>query len=223
MTMSSTVSLSVPPQRSLRRLIISIYTHVHLVKVKPFRACTFVNRCNLPLSRSQVDLDIAGTENSLLHTFTELEKVHQPWFNDDWGQEVIQQRIHRKFVENEDDARLVYPTNAQGGYALVNRDVFNSWGSPRGYAVHPGYSPMRGVSLPQRYFESRGLIRGAANRRSWARSVSLRTRTGRGITSLSLCERRTSLAHPACGTSTCLVSAFPQPFQRRKVDPHCFQ
>ena len=103
-----------------------------------------------------MDLDIAGTENSLLHTYTALEKVHQPWFNEDWGQEVIQQRIHRKFVENEDGARLVYPPNAQGGYSLVNRDAFNSWGSPRGYAVHPGYSPIHGVSLPWRYLRVDG-------------------------------------------------------------------
>lgn len=35
----------------------------------------------------------------------------------------------------------------QGGYSLVNKEAKNSWGSPRGYAVHPGYSPIHNVSL----------------------------------------------------------------------------
>ncbi|TFK32677.1 amine oxidase catalytic domain-containing protein [Crucibulum laeve] len=90
----------------------------------------------------KVDLDIAGTSNSLLHTTTEQEEVTQPWFDDDWGQTVIQQRIDRNYITNENDALVKYPTNFQGGYAFVNQAEKNAWGNPRGYTIHPGYSPV---------------------------------------------------------------------------------
>ena len=97
-------------------------------------------------SNFKVDLDVAGLSNSLLFTSTAQEEVVQPWFNDeDWGQTVIQQRITRTYIENENDALLKFPANLQGGYALVNKDAKNSWGSPRGYAKHPGYSPVHNV------------------------------------------------------------------------------
>ena len=88
---------------------------------------------------------MAGLENSLLFTNTATEKITQPWFDDDWGQEVIQQKISRTYIENEDDALLKYPTNFQGGYSLVNKDSLNRWGIPRGYAIHAGYSPIHNV------------------------------------------------------------------------------
>ncbi|EJF56720.1 amine oxidase catalytic domain-containing protein [Dichomitus squalens LYAD-421 SS1] len=90
----------------------------------------------------KVDLDVAGTENSLLFTHTATEKITQPWLDDDWGQEVIQQKISKTYIENEDDALLKYPANFQGGYSLVNRESLNRWGVPRGYAIHAGYSPI---------------------------------------------------------------------------------
>jgi primary-amine oxidase len=97
----------------------------------------------------KVDLDVAGTANSLMHTYTTREETTQPWFMDDWGTTVIQSRINRKIIENEDDALLKYPLNFQGGYALVNTNATNSWGMPRGYAIHPGYSPIHTVRLPE--------------------------------------------------------------------------
>ena len=87
-----------------------------------------------------------GTDNSLLSTTTTQEAIEQPWFDDDWGKTVIQQKITRKVIENEDGARLKYPPNIQGGYSIVNQDALNRWGVPRGYAVHPGYSPVHNVS-----------------------------------------------------------------------------
>ncbi|EIW55896.1 amine oxidase catalytic domain-containing protein [Trametes versicolor FP-101664 SS1] len=90
----------------------------------------------------KVDLDVAGEENSLLFTSTATESITQPWFEDDWGSEVIQQKISKKFIETEDDALLKFPQNLQGGYSLVNKDAKNRWGIPRGYAIHPGYSPV---------------------------------------------------------------------------------
>ncbi|KAK0190361.1 copper amine oxidase [Armillaria mellea] len=90
----------------------------------------------------KVDFDIGGIENSLLETTTNQEVVTQPWFDDDWGHEVIQQKITKKIIENENDALLKYPQNFQGGYSIINQDNKNAWGLPRGYAIHPGYSPI---------------------------------------------------------------------------------
>ncbi|KAL6298051.1 amine oxidase catalytic domain-containing protein [Sparassis latifolia] len=90
----------------------------------------------------KVDLDVAGLENSLLFTSTAQEQVTQPWFEDDWGNTVIQQKITRTYIDNEDDALLKFPPNFQGGYSLVNTAAHNRWGIPRGYAIHPGYSPV---------------------------------------------------------------------------------
>ena len=93
----------------------------------------------------KVDLDVAGEKNSLLFTHTHQEEVEQPWFEDDWGSKVLQQKITRTFIESEDDALLKFPYNFQGGYSLVNREAPNKWGTPRGYAIHPGYNPVHNV------------------------------------------------------------------------------
>ncbi|KAF8590695.1 amine oxidase catalytic domain-containing protein [Ramaria rubella] len=91
----------------------------------------------------KVDLDIAGLENSLLHTSTAQEEVEQLWLDeDDWGKTSIQQKITREYITNEDDAMLKYPQNFQGGYAFVNKDAMNRWDNPRGYAIHAGLSPI---------------------------------------------------------------------------------
>jgi primary-amine oxidase len=88
-----------------------------------------------------------GVENSLLSTTTAVEEIEQPWFDEDWGQTVIQQKITRTIVENEDDALLKYPTNFQGHFSIINQDEKNQWGTPRGYVVHPGYSPIHNVNI----------------------------------------------------------------------------
>ncbi|TCD63339.1 hypothetical protein EIP91_005658 [Steccherinum ochraceum] len=91
----------------------------------------------------KVDLDIAGADNSLLFTSTAQEEVQRPWFDDDWGQTVIQQKISRDYITNEDNAKIDFPTNLQGIYSIVNSARPNSWGLPRGYSIHPGDSPIR--------------------------------------------------------------------------------
>jgi primary-amine oxidase len=116
----------------------------------------------------KVDLDVAGLKNSLLHTSTSQEEVTQPWFDDDWGQTVIQQKITREYITNEDDAMLKYPINFQGGYAVVNQDQTNRWGIPRGYTIHPGFSPIHNTVVG-----SKRLL----NNANWARynlAVSVR-------------------------------------------------
>jgi primary-amine oxidase len=75
------------------------------------------------------------------------EAVTQPWFEDDWGDEVIQQVVTREYIDNENDALLKFPTNFQGGYAIVNQEETNKWGISRGYAIHPGYSPIHNVCM----------------------------------------------------------------------------
>jgi primary-amine oxidase len=94
----------------------------------------------------KVDLDVVGTANSLLETTTAQEEIEQPWLGDDWGTTVVQQKISRRYIESEDEARLKYPQNFQGGYALVNKEEKNRWGVIRGYAVHQGYNPIHNVS-----------------------------------------------------------------------------
>ncbi|KAF7971714.1 hypothetical protein HWV62_20073 [Athelia sp. TMB] len=94
----------------------------------------------------KVDLDVAGRNNSFMQTTMKQESMDQPWFDGDdeeeWGNPVIQQKITRTIIENEDDARVKYPTNMQGGYAIVNQDEFNRWGVMKGYSIIPGYSPI---------------------------------------------------------------------------------
>ena len=100
----------------------------------------------------KVDLDIAGTSNSLRHTYTVQEEVTHPWFDDEWGQTVMQQRIVHKYIENENDALLKYSGNFRGEYSIVNRERTNQWGVVRGYAIRPGYSPIYnvGASIPRK-------------------------------------------------------------------------
>ena len=91
-------------------------------------------------------MDIAGTSNSLLYTSSKQEEVARPWLgDDDWGNTVIQQKIMKEYIENENDALLRYPPNFTGGYSIVNRDITNAWGYPRGYLIHPGNSPIFNV------------------------------------------------------------------------------
>ncbi|KAF8176144.1 amine oxidase catalytic domain-containing protein [Mycena galopus ATCC 62051] len=93
------------------------------------------------------DFDIAGTQNSLMAVSLENEVVEQPWFDDDWGQDVHQQKIVRTMIKNESDALLDYPKNYEGVYAIVNEEKLNRWGYPRGYAIHPGISPIHLTNL----------------------------------------------------------------------------
>ncbi|EMD39459.1 hypothetical protein CERSUDRAFT_91968 [Gelatoporia subvermispora B] len=119
----------------------------------------------------KVDLDVVGLRNTLLATRTAQEERTAPWFDDDWGSTFVQQKITREYITSEDDARLVYPENLQGIYALVNIEEENSWGMPRGYAIHPGYSPVHNTVVG-----SKRLLRNA----NWAKynmAVSLRKDT----------------------------------------------
>jgi primary-amine oxidase len=99
-----------------------------------------------------VDLDIVGRRNTLRKTTSIVEPVAMPWLDeDDWhtdgpGGQVLQQKLSFTYVEKEgDDSRVRYPANFLESYAIVNRDEKNAWGMERGYAVHPGLSPIHNV------------------------------------------------------------------------------
>ncbi|KAJ7253466.1 amine oxidase catalytic domain-containing protein [Mycena rebaudengoi] len=93
------------------------------------------------------DFDVAGTRNSLMAISLENEVVQQEWFDEDWGQDVHQQKIVRTMVRNESDALLEYAKNLEGLYVIVNEEKLNRWGYPRGYAIHPGVSPIHLTNL----------------------------------------------------------------------------
>lgn len=149
---------------------------------------------------AQVDLDVAGTDNSLLHTSTSQETVTQPWFDDDWGQEVLQQKITREYITNESDAKLKYPANFQGGYAIVNQDKLNKWSNPRGYSIHPGFSPIHNVRMSTTMLQA--FDDNDYCRRWWGPSDSRIMRIGRDIIWLCQCAKTTSRRLRASGTPT---------------------
>ncbi|KAH6879933.1 amine oxidase catalytic domain-containing protein [Coprinopsis sp. MPI-PUGE-AT-0042] len=98
----------------------------------------------------KVDLDVAGTNNSVLKTSMKQQEIKLPFFSsedeegfDDWGNTVTQQVVTRSYLKTEEESRVDYFKNFEGGYAIVNTDELNRWGNPRGYAVHPGMSPVR--------------------------------------------------------------------------------
>ena len=104
----------------------------------------------------KVDFDIAGLENTAMNNTVSQEVRHEPWFSDDWGADHTQGVITKTPIKNEDDALLKWPTNFQGGFSVVNMEKKNRWDVPRGYAVHPGLSPIHNVRV------LRGLCKGDA-------------------------------------------------------------
>ena len=147
------------PVKSLYSLILSltnilgvavgnVHDHVINFKYVYFTFHAYPLRTNPFFSVSRrVDMDIAGTSNSLLRTSSNQEEVPRPWLDEDsdWGKTVIEQKITKEYIENENDALLRYPPNFSGGYSFVNRDITNAWGYPRGYLIHPGNSPIFNV------------------------------------------------------------------------------
>ncbi|KZV97864.1 amine oxidase catalytic domain-containing protein [Exidia glandulosa HHB12029] len=90
----------------------------------------------------KVDFDLVNERNSLLEKKTQVRDVPHEWLDDDWGPSTRQQFISQRIIKNESEARLRYPQNFQGAYAIVNTDEKNAWGVPRGYQIIPGMSPI---------------------------------------------------------------------------------
>lgn len=116
----------------------------------------------------KVDFDVAGRQNTMTAISLEIEEREEPWFDDDWGTTVVQQRVHRNQVANERVGKLEYPHNGQGMYVITNEEELNSWGHARGvscslhqnvlmeskatlrrkqYAIHPGASAIHLTNL----------------------------------------------------------------------------
>ena len=96
----------------------------------------------------KVDLDVVNEKNSLLEKTTHVREVTHPWLDEgDWGTTIRQQFIKSRYIETENESRLFYPPNFRGLFAFVNKEETNSWGVPRGYLIHPGYSPIYNVCI----------------------------------------------------------------------------
>lgn len=95
----------------------------------------------------KVDLDVVSSTNSLLEKTTEIRDIAHPWLDEDWGPTTRQQFIKSRYIETEDDSRLVYPPNFRGAFAFVNKEELNSWGVPRGYGIYPGVNPIYNVGF----------------------------------------------------------------------------
>lgn len=97
----------------------------------------------------KVDLDVVNEKNSLLEKTTHVREVTHPWLDKDeaWGTTTRQQFVKSRYIETENESRLFYPPNFRGSFAFVNKEETNSWGVPRGYLIHPGYSPIYNVCI----------------------------------------------------------------------------
>lgn len=82
----------------------------------------------------KLDLDILGTENSLLKTqFVPHSQVY------DWsdGKMVNTMKVDRSFVTNEDQGKINWAPNAAATYSVVNKDKPNDFGEYPGFKIYP--------------------------------------------------------------------------------------
>ncbi|KAH8919795.1 amine oxidase catalytic domain-containing protein [Atractiella rhizophila] len=96
----------------------------------------------------KIDFDIAGRKNSMQAVYVEMEEKPEPWFMDeDWGSTVVQPKIQRRWIDNEDDSRVNWPDNFGGAFLIANKNQTNRWGNPRAYAIHPQTSTIHMTNL----------------------------------------------------------------------------
>lgn len=82
----------------------------------------------------KADLDILGTDNSLLKTeFVPHSQVY------DWsdGKVVNTMKVDRSFITNEDQGKINWAPNAAAAYAVVNKDKKNELGEYPGFRIYP--------------------------------------------------------------------------------------
>lgn len=95
----------------------------------------------------KVDLDVAGTANTISSVSLEVQEIEQPWFDDDWGTTNIQQAIVKRKHLNESTTKFENPKNGEGLLVISNEDAKNAWGAPRAYAIHAGVSNIHLTNL----------------------------------------------------------------------------
>ncbi len=80
----------------------------------------------------KVDMDIAGTRNSMTAIKLENEKSSEAWYDEDWGKSEWMQKIVHRALKTEDDSAMEYGTNSGGMFVILNKDAKNAWGVERG-------------------------------------------------------------------------------------------
>lgn len=82
----------------------------------------------------KADLDVKGTQNSLLKTeFVPHSQVY------DWshGKVINTMKADRSFITNEDQGKINWAPNAAAAYAVVNKDEPNEFGEYPGFRIYP--------------------------------------------------------------------------------------
>ncbi|KAI4252160.1 MAG: hypothetical protein LQ352_004444, partial [Teloschistes flavicans] len=82
----------------------------------------------------KVDLDVAGTANSVAKTeLVPITKVY-PWSN---GREINTMTIDRTYLASEDEGKLSWDANNNVMYSVLNKDAVNPYGEYRSYKIMP--------------------------------------------------------------------------------------
>lgn len=81
----------------------------------------------------KLDLDIAGTENTLMKHSVEPVTVDYTWSNTSRNT----MKLFRSNITNEDEGKINWTDNANAMLMVANYDAKNKYGEPRGYRVMP--------------------------------------------------------------------------------------
>ncbi|KAK6371693.1 hypothetical protein LTS17_008516 [Exophiala oligosperma] len=82
----------------------------------------------------KLDLDVHGTNNSLMKVDVVPTTEVYPWSN---GQARNTMKLNRSFIESEDDSKINWSPNLSSFYAVVNRDAPNKYGEYPGFKISP--------------------------------------------------------------------------------------
>ncbi|KAG8532817.1 uncharacterized protein KY384_002695 [Bacidia gigantensis] len=83
----------------------------------------------------KLDLDVAGTKNSLMRTALVPATETYPWSN---GKARNTMKLDRSFITSENDGKLNWDANNAVFYSIVNKDQPNQYGEYRGYKIMRG-------------------------------------------------------------------------------------
>ncbi|KAL8725493.1 MAG: hypothetical protein Q9166_007313 [cf. Caloplaca sp. 2 TL-2023] len=82
----------------------------------------------------KVDLDVAGTANSLVKSALIPTTEVYPWSN---GKPINTMKFERTYLTSEDDGKLNWDSNNAVTYSVVNKDAPNKYGEYRGWKITP--------------------------------------------------------------------------------------
>ena len=83
----------------------------------------------------KADLDIAGTENTLVRVGIEPAQLTYPWDSEATTPRSTMHLVRHPVTE---EVGLTWPQNSGELYVVLNNDSTNAWGEKRGYRVMPG-------------------------------------------------------------------------------------